>query len=217
MKYISLNDELAAYLGQSHSQVGDDLLMQLQKRTLELGDIHGMQISPEQGTLLSLLSALCNAKIAVEVGTFTGYSALCIVRSLAPGGKLHCFDMSDEWTRIGREFWQKAGVENKIELHLGDAHQTLANWSAPGEVDFAFVDADKSGYDFYFETLLPRMRRGALMIFDNTLRDGHAAKPREDNDDDQAIHALNAKLARDPRVQTVLLPLADGVTLCRVV
>jgi caffeoyl-CoA O-methyltransferase len=206
---------LADYVLEHHSHAADTLLHEHRKRTEELGGISGMLISPEQGTLLTILVAATGARTAVEVGTFTGYSAVCIARGLPADGTLHCFDLSEEWTQIAHEYWQRHGLERKIELHLGDARQTLADWKSNDPIDFAFIDADKTGYDSYFELLLPRLRPGALILFDNTLRNGRVAEPNLTNDDDIAIHALNRKLANDPRVESVLLPLADGLTVCR--
>jgi caffeoyl-CoA O-methyltransferase len=206
---------LAEYVAKHHSHAQDNALQEHRARTEELGGISQMLIAPEQGTLLSLLVAATGARTAVEVGTFTGYSAVCIARGLPADGTLHCFDLSDEWTQIAREYWQRHGVENKIDLHLGDAHQTLANWKSETPIDFAFVDADKSGYDRYFELLLPLLRPDALILFDNMLRNGRVAEGKLNDEDDIAIDALNRKLAKDPRVESVLLPLADGLTICR--
>lgn len=215
LKHTAITPELADYVVQRHSHAGDATLQEHRARTQELGGISGMLISPEQGTLLSVLVAATGVRTAVEVGTFTGYSASCIARALPDGGKLHCFDQSDEWTQIAREYWQRHGIAHKIELHLGDARQTLAGWSSDAPIDFAFVDADKSGYDQYFELLLPLLRPNALILFDNMLRNGRVAEENLTHEDDIAIDALNRKLSADPRVESVLLPFADGLTICR--
>jgi caffeoyl-CoA O-methyltransferase len=215
MKYTLITPALAEYVVQRHSYAQDIALQEHRARTEELGGISGMLISPEQGTLLSVLVAATGVQTAVEVGTFTGYSAACIARGLPEGGKLYCFDQSDEWTQIAREYWQRHGVQQKIQLHLGDAKQTLVDWKSDAPIDFAFIDADKSGYDRYFELLVPLLRPNGLILFDNMLRNGKVAEENLTHDDDIAIDALNRKLATDPRVESVLLPFADGLTLCR--
>jgi caffeoyl-CoA O-methyltransferase len=215
LKTTALTPAIQNYVARNHSHADDELLSELRTRTEGLGGISQMLISPEQSTLLTLLVAATGARTAVEVGTFTGYSAICIARGLVDGGKLHCFDRSDEWTQIAREFWQRGGVDTNIELHLGDGHETLQQWRSPEPIDFAFIDADKAGYDHYFELLLPQMRPNALLILDNMLRNGRVADQNLTDEEDKAVDALNRKLARDPRVEAVLLPLADGVTICR--
>ncbi|HEX8236760.1 MAG TPA: class I SAM-dependent methyltransferase [Abditibacteriaceae bacterium] len=215
IKITPITPALAEYVVQRHSHAEDAVLQEHRARTQQLGGVSEMLISPEQGTLLSILVAATGARNAVEVGTFTGYSAACIARGLPADGKLHCFDRSDEWTQIAREYWGRYGLQNKIELHLGDAAQTLTDWKSDAPIDFAFIDADKSGYDRYYELLLPLLKPNALILFDNTLRNGRVAEPNLTHPDDIAIDALNRKLAKDPRVESVLLPLADGLTVCR--
>ncbi len=227
-KFTSLTPALHHYIMAHHSgsrgdsQPGprsaepeDELLRELRHETEKLGGISQMLISAEQGTLLSLLVAATGARAAIEVGTFTGYSAICIARGLMPGGTLLCCDISDEWPAVGRPFWQRAGLEGTIELRAGDATQTLQALPPEQVFDFAFVDADKTGYDTYYELLLPRLKPNALIIFDNMLRDGRVANESLTEPDDVAIDALNRKLARDERVQAVLLPVADGLQICR--
>jgi caffeoyl-CoA O-methyltransferase len=213
-KFTTMTPELAAYVAAHHSaspQAG--LLAALRRETLALGEISGMQISAEQGTFLSLLVAATGASHIVEVGTFTGYSAFCMAAALPPGGRLWCFDQNAEWTAIGQRYWQQGGLADRITLTLGDAGAQLEQWSPPVALDFAFIDADKPGYDSYYETLLPLMRPGALLAFDNMLRDGRVLAPQDEND--KALHALNEKLTNDARVEAVLLPVADGIMLCR--
>lgn len=220
-KFIALNQKLSDYLERHHSERDDDLLRELRERTAQLGDEAEMQIAPEQGTLLQMLVAISGAKRAIEIGTFTGYSALCIARGLGEDGHLTCLDKSEEWTQIAREFWKRAGVENRISLKIGDAAQTLRVLAqgvvAPDEMfDFAFLDADKPGYDLYYETLLPHLKTGALILFDNMMRLGKVAAPLETlSDSPLAVAKLNDKLVNDARVQCVLLPVADGLMLCR--
>ena len=215
-KFIALNEALSEYLERHHSERDDALLRELRERTARLGDDAEMQIAPEQGTLLQMLAAISGAKRAIEVGTFTGYSALCIARGLGEDGHLTCYDRSEEWTNIAREFWQRAGVENRITLKIGDAADTL-RVLAPDEIfDFAFLDADKDGYDSYYETLLPHLKSGALILFDNMMRLGKVAAPLETlSGAPLAVAKLNDKLVNDHRVQCVLLPVSDGLMLCR--
>ena len=217
-KFISLTPELAAYVASHHSGAArksdlDHAMRALRLETENLGDIAQMLISQEQGTFLSILVAATGARRVVEVGTFTGYSALCLARALPADGKLFCFDQSDEWTRIARRAWSNTDLDSKISLQLGDAKATLRDWQPDGKIDFAFIDADKSGYDSYFELLLPHLRPNALMLFDNMLRGG---KIESDNSDEgAAVRALNQKLASDARLESVLLPVADGIMICR--
>ncbi len=163
-----------------------------------------MQISAPQGTLLSLLVGVTQACHVVEVGTFTGFSALCLARALPAGGRLLCCDISEEWTAVGRRYWARAGVADKIDLRIGPALDTLSALPRETRFDLAFVDADKPGYDAYYEALLPLMRQNALFVFDNMLRGGTIEDAA--SEDAVALNALNRKLATDPRVESVLLP-----------
>lgn len=179
----------------------------------------GMQISPEQGQLMALLVRLIGARRTLEVGVFTGYSALTVALALPPGGRLLACDVSAEYTRIGRPYWQRAGVEERIELVLAPALDTLAARLAMGEAeayDFAFIDADKSNYDGYYELCLRLVRAGGLIAIDNTLWDGKVARaaPAADHDT-RALQALNLKLRDDPRIDLAMLPVGDGLTLAR--
>ena len=175
----------------------------------------GMQIGADQGALLALLVHSIGARMALEIGTFTGYSSLCIARGLAPGGRLICFDQSEEWTAIARKYWAQAGVENRIELRLGPAVPTLKKLDRQLRFDFAFIDADKTEYDAYYELLLPRIRQNGLILFDNMLWGGRLGAGRIRHASGRAIDKLNRKLARDKRVESVVLPVADGIHLCR--
>ena len=177
----------------------------------------GMQISPEQGQFMSLLVKLIGARRTIEVGTFTGYSALTVALALPANGKVLACDISDEYTAIGKPYWQRAGVAGKIDLVLAPATETLDARIAAGEAggyDFAFIDADKTGYDAYYERCLKLVRAGGLLAFDNTLWGGDVAKPAED-DDTRALQALNDKLHRDERIDMAMLPIGDGLTLAR--
>lgn len=176
-----------------------------------------MQIAPEQGQLMALLVKLIGARRTIEVGVFTGYSALAVALALPDDGRILACDVSDEYTRVAREHWQRAGVAHKIELVLAPAAQTLAARIAAGDAgtyDFAFIDADKTGYDGYYEQCLQLLRPGGLIAIDNVLRGGAVARPA-DSDDTRALQALNAKLHRDERIDLALVPIADGLTLAR--
>jgi len=214
-KYVTLTPELSTYIAAHRSDAADSVLDELRTETANLGDISGMQISPEQGTFLSLLVAASGARTAIEVGTFTGYSAICIARGLPHDGKLICCDVSDEWTGIARKYWPRAGVEHKIELRLGEAGSTLSALGSDLQIDFAFIDADKTSYDTYYELILPRVRPNGIIVFDNMLWSGRVVSGPLDDPNIRAINALNDKLAHDARVESVLLPIADGLNICR--
>jgi predicted O-methyltransferase YrrM len=176
-----------------------------------------MQISPEQGQFMALLVRLCGVRRAVEIGTFTGYSALSVALALPEDGKLIACDISEEFTAIGRPFWQRAGVAGKIDLRIGPAMATLdklLSAGSAGEVDFIFIDADKGAYDEYYERCLQLIRQGGLIAFDNTLWGGKVAHAAAD-DDTRAIQALNRKLHGDERIDLSLVPIGDGLTLAR--
>jgi caffeoyl-CoA O-methyltransferase len=205
-----INDYLLA-----HSEPADDVLRELAEETQrELGGRAAMQISHDEGELLTMLVRLTGARRAVEVGTFTGYSSICIARGLPDDGHLLCCDVSEEWTAIARRYWERAGVADRIELRIAPALETLQGLQAGRDLDFAFIDADKTGYASYFEEIVARVRPGGLIVLDNMLRDGRVLEPQ--NDDDRAIDALNDALLADERVDVVLLPVRDGVSLARV-
>lgn len=176
-----------------------------------------MQISPEQGQFMALLVKLIGARRTLEIGVFTGYSALSVALALPDDGRVLACDISDEYTRIGRPFWRDAGVEHKIDLRLAPAVQTLQSCLRAGEAgryDFAFIDADKTAYDAYYELCLQLLRPGGLVAIDNTLWSGAVARPAE-TDATRALQALNDKLLKDERVDYALLPLGDGLSLAR--
>ena len=177
----------------------------------------GMQISPEQGQLMALLVKLIGARRAIEIGVFTGYSALTVALALPPDGQLLACDINDDYTRIGRPFWEQAGVLHKIELQLAPALTTLdarLAAGAEGDYDFAFIDADKTNYDNYYERCLRLLRSGGLIAIDNTLWGGSVARPA-DSADTAAIQAFNDKLHADQRIDLSLLPIGDGLSLAR--
>jgi caffeoyl-CoA O-methyltransferase len=215
-KYVTLNDALYAYIVRHRSHASDPLLDALRAETEALGDIARMLISQEQGDFLTILTKLLKVRSAVEVGTFTGYSSICIARGLAIDGRLTCFDVSAEWTAIAKRYWEKDGLADQIELRLGNAAEELRKWEPAEPLDLAFIDADKAGYDAYFELLLPKMKPNALFIFDNMVWGGRLIERPLTDPDGVALDRLNAKLAGDPRVESVLLPVADGLQLARV-
>lgn len=178
-----------------------------------------MQISPEQGQFMTLLIKLIGARRTIEVGVFTGYSALTVALALPADGRVLACDISDEYTRIGKPYWAQAGVTGKIDLQLAPATATLDARLAAGEAgqyDFAFIDADKSSYDSYYERCLKLLRTGGLIAIDNTLWSGKVASPAADTDNDtKALQALNDKLHADQRIDLALLPIGDGLTLAR--
>jgi caffeoyl-CoA O-methyltransferase len=215
LKYVSLNDGLYRYLSRCRSDAADPILQELRADTAALGDISQMQISEEQGTFMGMLVALVNAGSVIEIGTFTGYSALCMARALPANGRLVCVDQSQEWTDIARKYWRKAGVEDRIDLRLGPAIPMLQQLPPNLGFDVAFIDAEKTEYDAYYELILPRIRRNGLLIFDNMLWGGRLGAGPIQEDSGRVIDALNHKLAMDKRIESVLLPVADGLHFCR--
>jgi caffeoyl-CoA O-methyltransferase len=214
--YLPMTDPLYQYMIRHCSNANDPILQEVRQETQRLGAVSEMSISPDQCSLLNFLTSLIGARYAVEVGTFTGSSSISIARGLMPGGKLTCFDQEFRWTSIARRYWFKAGLQDRIDLRLGDAHQLLPRFRSPGLLDLVFIDADKESYDFYYETLLPLVRPNGLIIFDNMLRGGKVIDPVGRTDAGvRAIDELNAKLARDPRIQSVLIGVADGLHICR--
>ena len=213
-KSFQLSSEIHEYLI-SHGSPPDEIERALIAETAAFGDIARMQIAPEQGALLRILTRVILATRAVEVGTFTGYSALSIARGLRPEGRLLCCDVSDEWTKIGRRHWEAAGVADRIELRLGPALDTLKALPPDAVFDLAFIDADKPNYIAYYEELLGHMRVDGLMIVDNVLWSGSVVDPKANDDNVKAIRAFNDHLAGDARVEKVMLPVSDGITLVR--
>jgi len=178
----------------------------------------GMQIGADQGAFLALLVQLTGAKRALEIGTFTGYSALAVAKALPADGTLTCCDVSDEWTQVARRYWHEAGVAGRIDLRLAPAAETLRDLlleSGPGSFDFAFIDADKAGYDRYYEATLVLLRPGGLVAIDNMLWSGAVADPSVTDPDTAALRALNLKVRDDSRVTSCLVSMGDGVLLAR--
>ena len=206
---------IAQYVAARAKPRPDAVLAELRAETAALGHVSGMQVGSDQGSLLTALTRLAAASSAVELGTFTGYSAICIARGLEPGGKLLCCDVSEEYTAIARRAWERAGVADRIELRIAPALETLRAWPAETTIDVAFVDADKSNYVNYYDELLPRMRPGGLILADNTLWSGRVAVPPTADDADNlvAIRQFNDRVADDDRVASYILPIADGLTV----
>lgn len=215
-KTIGLSDELAAYVVKVGTRE-PDVLARLREETAALPQ-HRMQISAEEGAFLAMLVELTGARRCIEIGTFTGYSSTAVALALPDDGKIVCCDVSEEWTSLARRYWDEAGVAGKTDLRIAPAAETLDGLLAAGEADsydFAFVDADKAGYDGYYERLLRLVRPGGLIAFDNTLWGGAVLDEDAEDEDTRAIQALNSKLAGDERISLCLLPVADGVTLAR--
>src|ERR1700677_1769973 len=210
---ISLH--LNAYLT-AHSSPPDAVLRELANETADLFPNEvSLQIPPEQGTFMTLITQLTGASSAIEIGTFTGYSSICITRGLAPGGTLLCCDVSEEWTWIARKYWEKAGLEDRIELRLGPAMDTLLSLPEDELFDLAFIDADKSGYLGYCPQGGPRLRPGGLIMVDNTFSHGRVIDAGNDNPAVIAIRDFNDHAAADDRVELVMVPIGDGLTLAR--
>src|SRR5689334_12321838 len=213
-KSFLLTSELATYLI-GHGTPPDDVQRALIDETRALGPVAGMQVAPEQGAFLTLLTRIIGARSAVEVGTFTGYSSLCIARGLPPDGRLLCCDVSEEWTAIARKAWERAGVADRIELRIGPGADALRSLPPDETIDLAFIDADKPGYPVYYEELLTRLRTNGVLLVDNVLWDGRVIQADATDDNTTAIKAFNDLVAADDRVEAVMLPIADGLTLCR--
>jgi caffeoyl-CoA O-methyltransferase len=213
-RFMTMTPALYEYVV-AHGTPPDALQEDLIAETLAAtGRRAGMQIGPDQGSFLTMLVKLVGVRRAVEVGTFTGYSSLAIARGLAEGGTLLCCDVSEEFTVIARRYWARAGLDDRIELKLAPAAETLRGLPAEPYLDFAFIDADKSGYADYWAELVPRMRPGGVIAVDNTLWSGEVIAPAPEGDT-AAIIAFNAMVAADDRMEVVMLTIGDGLTLAR--
>ena len=212
----SLTEDLYEYL-LSVSLRDRDVLRRLREETARLTNAN-MQIGPDQGQFMGLLLELIDARYVLEIGTFTGYSALAMALVLPEDGRIVTCDVSDEWTMIGRRYWEDAGVAHKIDLRLSPAIETLEDLLGEGRVgtfDFAFIDADKTNIDAYYELTLELVRSGGLIAIDNTLWEGRVIDPAVTDADTEAIRAFNVKLKDDERVSLSLVPIGDGLTLAR--
>jgi O-methyltransferase len=215
-KFTRMDDRLYSYL-LAHEPPEHEQLRALRERTRRMSNGR-MQITPEQGHLLGLLVRLMAARRILEIGTFTGYSTLAMALALPADACVVACDLNEEWTSIGREYWQRAGVADKIDVRIGVAIETLILLDREGgtdQFDLAFIDADKTDYDAYYEGALRLVRPGGLIILDNMLRRGRVADPEENDADTLALRKLNSKIAGDGRVDRVLLPIASGMTLMR--
>ena len=200
----------------THCTPADDLLRDLAAETREaFPDPAGMQVSPDEGQLLTMLTRLVGARRAVEVGVFTGYSSICIARGLAAGGRLLACDVSEEWTSVARRYWQRAGLEEQIELRIAPALGTLRALPADPVIDLAFIDADKPSYPLYYDELVTRLRPGGLIVLDNVLMGGEVVDPSFHGNSTVAMRQMNEIIVNDERVDSVMLPVRDGVTLAR--
>jgi predicted O-methyltransferase YrrM len=211
-----LSDELYQYM-LDVSLRDEDVLRRLREETAGM-ERANMQIGADQGQLMALLIELVGARNVLEIGTFTGYSALAMALALPEDGRLVACDVNEEWTSIGRRYWEEAGVAHKIDLRLGpaaDTLQSLLDEERAGSFDFAFIDADKTGYVTYYELVLRLLRPGGLVAVDNTLWEGKVVDPGETDADTEAIRAFNLKLKDDARVSLSLVPIGDGLTLAR--
>ena len=213
---LGLPADLRAYL----LKVGvrePDVLRRLRDETESIPQ-HNMQISAEQGALMSMLVEVSGARRCIELGTFTGYSSLAVALALPDDGSILCCDVSEEWTSMARRYWAEAGIEKKVELRIGPALDTLDALLADGEsgtYDFAFVDADKVSYPHYYERLVELVRPGGLMLWDNVLWGGAVIDPEDDDEATQAIRTINEQLVADERVSIVMVPIGDGLTILR--
>jgi caffeoyl-CoA O-methyltransferase len=214
--FIQITPALADYV-LAHSLREPKPLQRLREETAKI-PMGGMQISPAQGQFMQLLVRLTGATRYLEIGTFTGYSSLAVALAMPPEGRLVCCDTSEKWTAVARRYWKKAGVADKVELRLAPASETLdalLGAGGAGTFDLAFIDADKTNYDVYYERALALLRRNGLVLIDNVLWGGSVADRRKNDPDTAALKALNRKIHRDERVDLSLLPLGDGLTLAR--
>jgi caffeoyl-CoA O-methyltransferase len=211
-KYVTLTPELYAYVVE-HGAREDDVLRRLRAETEELGDIAIMQISPEQGAFMAVLVKAMAGRRSLELGTFTGYSAICVARGLADGGQLVTCDLSGDWTKIARRYFEEARVADRIDLRLGPALETLRGMTDEEPFDFAFIDADKSEYPDYYEECLRLLRPGGLIMLDNVLRSGTVLDETDDDPRSVATREVNERAIADERVDVAMLGVADGITL----
>ena len=216
-RFVKSTDQLEDYLSRLGARE-HPAQVRCRAETQQMGRISGMQIAPEQGAFLAMIVRLTGAKQCLEVGTFTGYSALSVALALPPGGRIVALDVSKEFTDKARGYWREAGVEDRIDLRLGPGVETLDRMieGAEGPFDFAFIDADKPNYDNYYERALKLVRPGALIAFDNMLWSGAVADPSVTDPDTTALRSLNAKIHADERVDMALATIGDGVMLARV-
>lgn len=215
MRNFLITDVVRDYAVAHSNWQPDKIVEDLREQTAALGDPAGMQIGDDEGQLLTMLARLTGARRAIEVGTFTGYSSLCIARGLADGGSLLCCDVNEEWTAIGRKAWDRAGVGERIELRIAPALETLRALPADPVVDLVFIDADKPNYPAYWDELVPRVRPGGVLLADNVLWSGEIADESVSGDNVDALRRFNEQVAADERVEVVMLTAFDGLTIAR--
>jgi len=213
-KFTALTDELHDYVVR-HGAREDAALAGVRERTAELGDISVMQISPDQGAFLTLLARLIGARRALELGTFTGYSAICIARGLAEGGELVACELDPERAEAARANFESAGVAERVDVRVGPAAETLEELRGGEPFDLAFIDADKTGYAGYYEACLDLLRSGGLIVLDNVLRGGEVLSPGGGDEGTRVIAELNERIHADERVEIAMLGVADGITFAR--
>jgi len=213
-KFVHMTAELHDYVVRVGARQ-DHVARRLAEETAKLGQIAIMQVAPDEGAMLTMLAKAIGARHAIEIGTFTGYSAIAIARGLAEDGRLLCCDVNEDYAKIARRYFEEAGVAEKIDLKIAPAIETIRALPKAEQFDFAFIDADKTSYDAYYEELLPRTRRGGLILIDNVLWDGKVVDPSDQREATLAIRTLNEKIAEDERVDVSLVPISDGVTICR--
>ena len=210
-----MTGEVRDYAVGHGSWPSDEVMERLRAKTQALGEVAGMQIGDDQGQLLTMMARLVGASRAVEVGTFTGYSALCIARGLAEGGSLLCCDISEEWTAIGAGAWEEAGLRGRIELRIAPALTTLRSLPHEAVIDLVFIDADKTGYIDYWDELIPRVRSGGVLLVDNVLWSGRVVEASVTDEDTVALRRFNDRVAGDVRVEALILTAFDGLTIAR--
>jgi caffeoyl-CoA O-methyltransferase len=209
-----IGEELAAYIA-DHAGGRDDALLAVERETLGLGDLANMQTSPEQAALLELLARATGARRAIEIGTFTGYGAIRMARGVGPEGSLLCCELRQQWADVARRNVDRAGVGERVEIRVGPALATLRSLPAEPTFDLAYLDADKTGYPDYYDELVPRLTPGGLLAIDNVLLGGRILDPADDDEGARAVAGLNDRIPGDERVESVLLGMADGLTLVR--
>ena len=213
-KFTPLSDELHDYMV-AHGARQDDVLRRVQEETAAMGDIAVMQIAPDQGAFMTLLAQLIGAREAIELGTFTGYSAICIARGLAPGGRLIACELSEEYAETAARNISDAGVADRVEIRIGPALDTLADIPENETFDLGFIDADKENYPAYYEAVLARTKPGGLIVVDNVLAAGRVVDPDNDQEQVLAIRETNDLIAADERVDSAMVAIADGLMLAR--
>jgi caffeoyl-CoA O-methyltransferase len=210
---LALTAELHRYL-LAHSTPPDPVTADLIAETRRnLPDAAGMQVAPEQAAFLQILATVAGAKRAVEIGTFTGLSSLAIARGLGADGRLTCYDINSDYTDIAKRYWARASVDDRIEVRIGPALDNLKDLPDDEHLDLVFIDADKENYTNYWNALLPRVRKGGLVLVDNVLWSGRVLDPR--NDRDRGVVDFNTAAVSDPRVELVIVPIGDGITMAR--